>query len=81
MINYKLEDLSIGMAIENKEQLNNIFDTWIILVKQKDDRLYHIGFIGKETCPESDRLFTPDNLVCPIYNDSLSLESGVFYVE
>ena len=38
MINNKftLEDLYIGMEIKDKDQLSDIYDTWIMLVKNSD---------------------------------------------
>ena len=41
----KLSDLQIGMHVK-KEQLSEIYDTWIILVKKKNDNDYKIGFVG-----------------------------------
>ena len=37
---YKLEDLYVGMNISNKEQLGDIYDVWIILVKNNNCLLY-----------------------------------------
>ena len=54
---FALEDLYIGMEIRDKEQLSGIYDTWIILVKSSDSDVYTVGFIGKETNAESDKLF------------------------
>ena len=54
---YKLEDLYVGMNISNKEQLGDIYDVWIILVKNDNGEGYTIGFIGEETNVESDKLF------------------------
>ncbi len=83
VINKKLElkDLYIGMEIRNKEQLSSIYDTWIMLVKKKDSDIYTIGFIGSETNEESDSLFTRDNIICPVYNDSIELEGDIYYEE
>ena len=78
---FHLEDLYIGMKIQDKEQLSDIYDTWIILVKSKDSDVYTIRFIGKETTAESDKLFTQDNVVCPVYNDSMELEGDIYYEE
>lgn len=77
----ELKDLYIGMEIRNKEQLSSIYDTWIMLVKKKDSDIYTIGFIGSETNEESDRLFTRDNIICPVYNDSIELEGDIYYEE
>ena len=83
MINNKftLEDLYIGMEIKDKDQLSDIYDTWIMLVKNSDSDVYTVGFIGKETNTESDRLFTQGNVVCPVYNDSIELEGDMYYEE
>lgn len=78
---FRLEDLYIGMEIENKNQLSGIYDTWIMLVKNNDSDVYTVGFIGKETNAESDKLFTQGNVVCPVYNDSMELEGDIYYEE
>ena len=49
-----------GMEIRDKKQLSDIYDTWIMLVKNKGSNIYTIGFIGRETNEESDRLFEQD---------------------
>lgn len=71
---FALEDLYIGMEIVDKDQLSSIYDTWIMLVKNNDSDVYKVGFTGKETNAESDKLFTQGNVVCPVYNDSMELE-------
>ena len=50
MINNKfaVEDLYIGMEIKDKDQLSDIYDTWIMLVKSSDSDVYTVGFIGKK---------------------------------
>ena len=72
-----LEDLYIGMEIKDKDQLSSIYDTWIMLVKNNNSDVYKVGFIGKETNAESDKLFTQGNVVCPVYNDSMELEGDI----
>lgn len=74
---FRLEDLYIGMEIKDKEQLSNIYDTWVMLVKSSDSDIYTVGFIGKETNIESDKLFTQGNVVCPVYNDSMGISHKV----
>ena len=32
---FALQDLYIGMKIRDKDQLSNIYDTWIMLVKKQ----------------------------------------------
>lgn len=76
-----LNDLKIGMEIIDKEQLSNIYDTWIFLIKHVGEKNYRIGFIGKETNAESDRLLTGGTKVCPVYNDSVELEGDIYYEE
>lgn len=78
---FKIEDLYIGMEISDKNQLSDIYDTWILLVKSKNAESYTVQFIGKETNAESDKLFVQGNVVCPIYNDSLDLEGDIYYEE
>lgn len=83
MMNKKLElkDLYIGMEITDKKQLSDIYDIWIMLIKNKGSDIYTIGFIGRETNEESDRLFEQDNIICPVYNDSMELEGDIYYEE
>ncbi|MBD5515209.1 MAG: hypothetical protein HDR06_11380 [Lachnospiraceae bacterium] len=78
---FALEDLYIGMEIKDKDQLSGIYDTWIMLVKSSDSDVYTVGFIGKETNTESDKLFAQGNVVCPVYNDSIELEGDIYYEE
>ena len=78
---FTLEDLYIGMKIKDKNQLSNIYDTWIMLVKNNNSDVYTVGFIGKETNAESDKLFAQGNVVCPVYNDSIELEGDIYYEE
>lgn len=80
-IKFKIEDLYIGMEISDKNQLSDIYDTWILLVKSKNTENYTVQFIGKETNAESDKLFSQGNVVCPVYNDSLELEGDIYYEE
>lgn len=78
---FALQDLYIGMKIRDKNQLSNIYDTWIMLVKSTNSDVYTVGFIGKETNAESDKLFTQGNVVCLVYNDSMELEGDIYYEE
>jgi hypothetical protein len=76
----ELSDLKIGMKVY-KEQLVNIYDTWIILYRPKTlhmDEDGIVGFIGRETNEESDALFTDDNIITPVYNDSTDLEGDIY---
>ncbi len=74
---FTLEDLYIGMEVKDKDQLSDIYDTWIMLVKSNGADVYTVGFIGKETNAESDKLFAQGNIVCPVYNDSTELEGDI----
>ena len=77
---YTLKDLVVGMEIKDKEQLSNIYDTWILLIKDKAAKNYKIGFIGKETNAESDKLFTQGLSICPVYNESTELEGDISHI-
>ena len=78
---YSLDEIYEGMRIEDKSQLSNIYDKWIILVKTTKSEDYVIRFIGDETTTESDKLFNMGCIVCPVYNDSMELEGDVFFEE
>lgn len=80
---YKLEDLEIGMEAD-EEQLSDIYDTWIILYKPVDKQLEHdgiIGFIGEEPTDESYRLHNDNNIIIPIYHNSMDLDGDISYDE
>ena len=77
---FSLDDIKVGMRVF-KEQLSNIYDTWIIIYKPKDVQMQEdgiIGFIGKETNEESAALYTNDNIITPVYNDSIDLEGNIY---
>lgn len=76
-----LDDLFIGMEIQDKKQLSNIYDTWIFLIKEKGKDSYEIGFIGDRTNKESDSLFSRGVNICPVYNDSSEIEGDIYYEE
>ena len=83
MQKYKISDISKGMKVY-KEQLSEIFDTWIILYRPKDSDMQEdgiIGFIGTEPNAESDALYSKDNIITPVYNDSIEQEEDIFYEE
>jgi hypothetical protein len=65
--------------------LNSIYDLWMILIRPKNSNLSEdegiLSFIGKETNEESDKLYTPDNIIIPIYNDGIELDGDTFYEE
>ena len=77
---YKLSDLSEGMRVF-KEQLSAIYDTWIILYRPKKTEMQEdgiIGYIGTEPDENSDALYTEDNIIIPVYNDSMDMEGDIF---
>lgn len=54
----------------------------LFLVKKKNDNDYKIGFVGKETNSESAKLFKdPENIICPVFNDSIDADEDVYYEE
>ena len=80
---YSLADIKKGMRVY-KEQLSEIYDIWIILYKPKESDMEEdgiIGFIGAETNEESDALYNGNNIITPVYNDSIDLEDDIFYDE
>ena len=81
MKKYKLEDISVGMHIDDPDQLSKIYDTWIIMTKDIDKDGYTIGFIGAEPTEESDKLFKHPAGVCPVYNSSEYLDEDIYYEE
>ncbi len=83
MPKYTISDISKGMKVY-KEQLSEIHDIWIILYRPKDSDMKEdgiIGYIGTETNAESDALYSPENIITPVYNDSIELEEDIFYDE
>ncbi|MCR4789216.1 MAG: hypothetical protein K5888_11565 [Lachnospiraceae bacterium] len=75
-----LNEIKIGMPVF-KEQLAKIYDTWIIIYKPKNLQIPEdglIGFIGKETNEESAALYTEDNIITPVFNDSTDLEGDIY---
>lgn len=84
LMKYSLSEIKKGMKVR-KEQLSNIYDTWIILYRPKqeamDDGEMLIGYIGKELSEESAALYNSENIITPVYNDSMDLEGDIFYEE
>jgi hypothetical protein len=78
---YSRSEIKEGMKIKSREQLSNIYDTWIILVRKPEEREYTIGFIGEKTDSRSDALYTAGNIICPVYNDSMDIAGEVYYEE
>ncbi len=76
---YTLEELHIGMEVK-PEELSEIYDTWILLVKKTKEEIGKIAFIGKKTDKNSDELFK-QGYVTPIYNDSSELNGDIYYEE
>ena len=73
-----INELKIGMEIQDRSQLDNIYDTWIILYKNPGDTIYRIGFIGEKTDSRSDDLLK-NYITCPIYNDSIDNAEDIYY--
>jgi hypothetical protein len=63
--------------------LNSIYDLWMILIRPKNSNLSEdegiLSFVGKETNEESDKLYTKDNVIIPIYHSSNELSQDTFY--
>ncbi len=78
---YTLKDLKLGMKINGREELDEIYDTWILMTRTTNNEQYTIEFIGKETNSESDKLFKQGKQICPVYNDSMELEGDVSWDE
>ena len=81
MPKYTISDISKGMKVY-KEQLSEIHDIWIILYHPKDSDMKEdgiIGYIGTEPNAESDALYSPENIITPVYNDSIELEEDIFF--
>lgn len=77
---YTLDELKLGMQIKDKSQLDEIYNTWIIMTKGLEEDLYTIEFIGKETNSESDKLFKQGKIVCSVYNDSIELDKNIDFI-
>ena len=78
---YTREEIYEGMKIQSRKQLDDIYDTWIILFKASEkDEEYTIGFIGAETNTESDELLR-NYITCPVFNDSIDLAEDIYYEE
>lgn len=77
---YTLDELKIGMRV-TPEQLSEIYDTWIFLIKDKKEDLGEIAFIGKEPDRNSDKLFQRKGYITPVYNDSPELNGDIYYEE
>ena len=68
---YSLNDIKVGMTIHDKDQLSNILDTVIILVKDTKDSEYKIAFICSEPTEESDKIMeNAGYAICPVFNSS-----------
>ena len=78
---YTLSEIYEGMKIQSRSQLDNIYDTWIILVKETEEMEYTIGFIGEKTNKKSDELYKKGYIICPVYNDSIDNNGDIYYEE
>lgn len=77
-----LNDIKVGMTIHDKDQLSNILDTVIILVKDTKDSEYKIAFIGDKPTEESDKIMeNAGYAVCPVFNSSMDAEGDTYYEE
>ncbi len=65
--------------------LSSIYDLWMILIRPNDSDLSDdegiLSFVGDEPNEESFSLYQKGNAVIPIYNDSIELESDMYYEE
>lgn len=65
--------------------LSSIYDLWMILIRPNDSDLADdegiLSFVGEEPNEESYSLYKKDNAIIPIYNDSMELESDMYYEE
>lgn len=65
--------------------LQNIYDLWMILIRPKDSSLTEdegiLSFVGTETNQESDKLHNKNNIIIPIYHDSIELSCDIYYEE
>lgn len=77
---YIREEIYEGMKIQDRSQLDNIYDIWIILYKTPEDTEYTIGFIGEKTDSRSDNLLK-EYITCPVYNDSMDITEDIYYEE
>ena len=80
MKKYKLEDISVGMHIDDHRQLSEVYDTWVMLTKDEVNGGYTISFIGKQTTKESDKLIGKDKKVRVVYNSSIELLEDIEYI-
>ena len=80
----KLEDLKIGMRV-NAIQLDNIYDTYIILNDISFNKNKHtigtIAFIGETVTDDAANLFTPGASICTIYKEKAYYDGDVDYDE
>lgn len=74
----------IGHIVKTSD-LNSIYDLWMILVRPIDSLMSEdegiLSFVGEKTTEESDKLYTPDNVIIPIFNSSEYLDGDVSYEE
>ncbi len=65
--------------------LSSIYDLWMILVRPQNSDLSDdegiLSFIGKEPNEDSYSLYQKGDSIIPIYNDSIELESEIYYEE
>ncbi len=74
-----INDLRIGMQISSKDELSNIYDTWIILYKSPESKIWTIGFIGENIDEQNDEAYRNNGYdICPVFNDSIDLEGDTY---
>lgn len=65
--------------------LSSIYDLWMILIRPCDSDLSEdegiLSFVGEEPNEKSYSLYNKGDAIIPIYNDSMELESDVYYEE
>ncbi len=65
--------------------LSSIYDLWMILIRPRNSGLSEdegiLSFVGKEPNEESYLLYNKENAIIPVYNDSMELESDLYYEE
>lgn len=65
--------------------LSSIYDLWMILIRPHNSNLSDdegiLSFVGEEPNEESYSLYNKGDAIIPIYNDSIELESDMYYEE
>lgn len=80
MKKYTLDEIYVGMHIDDHRQLSDVHDTWVILTKDEINGGYIISFIGKQTTKESDKLIGKGKKVKVVYNSSIELLEDIEFI-